>query len=243
MKPTSNMNLMAWSVVVSKINRSIQKRGRQLWRPRSACKSGTTAAPGVVGWASHPAFSLALLARMPRTFRWAGDFSQGRGKRHAGRVRSLFYFLGSGLLLSIEALTANRLLLHPSSALAQGGVPLWTNTFPSGVALAIAVDSTGSVLVTGNSYNSNGTDIATIKYSNAGVPLYTNHWRDAQFAGSFNGGIAADRSGNVFVTATDTNGDYATIKYSNAGVPLWINRYDGPGNWADQAIAIVADSH
>src|SRR5204862_2798940 len=62
------------------------------------------------------------------------------------------------------------------------GVPLWTNRY-SGLGYgddypaAIVVDSGGNVFVTGSATphgTSYDTDYATIKYSNAGVPLWTN---------------------------------------------------------------------
>jgi hypothetical protein len=110
----------------------------------------------------------------------------------------------AALLLSVMALaTTTLLLLCPVSAHAQGGVPLWTNFFPGG-ASAIALDSNGDVFVTG--------EPATIKYSNAGVPLWTNQQGYAT-------AIALDSTGNAFVTASPL-----TIKYSSTGVPLWTNQ-------------------
>ncbi|PWU17865.1 MAG: hypothetical protein C5B50_10430 [Verrucomicrobia bacterium] len=132
------------------------------------------------------------------------------------------------------------------------GVPLWTNRYNGpgngfDGANAVAVDSNGNVFVTGESAGSgSGPDFATIKYSNAGVPLWTNRYNgpgngyDSAYA------IALDSGGNVFVTGASTGSggdyDYATIKYSNAGAPLWTNRYNGPGNGYDSANAIAVDS-
>jgi len=131
------------------------------------------------------------------------------------------------------------------------GLPLWTNFYqgpgnsPYGGASDIAVDAAGNVLITGTSVGS-GTyqDFATIKYSNAGVPLWTNRWDrlydDAAIA------IAADKSGNVFVTGYTTDDslrfDRLTIGYSSAGVPLWTNRYNGPGNNDDSGNAVAVDA-
>jgi len=122
-------------------------------------------------------------------------------------------------------------------AYSNAGVPLWTRRYngpanpPSDSANAIALDGSGNVFVTGSSTDASGLDgFATIKYSNAGVPLWTRRYN----AGGNNPGtssthIAVDSSGNVFVTGlTGYSGDDSvTIAYSNAGVPLWTNRFDG----------------
>ena len=96
-------------------------------------------------------------------------------------------------------------------------------------ASALAVDGGGNVYVTGRSAGSgSGHDYATIKYSGAGVPLWTNRYN-----GPANGhdssvdnelphpqSIALGPDGSVYVTGTsDANysavvtGDFATIKY------------------------------
>jgi uncharacterized delta-60 repeat protein len=139
---------------------------------------------------------------------------------------------------------------------AQGGVPLWTNRYSDPVTgnaegRAVAVDSNGNVFVTGLSItSSNGSDFVTIKYSSAGVPLWTNRY-DGPGSGTDEWtSMAVDDSGNVVVTGISdhngydsfhTNYDYATIKYSNAGVPLWTNRYNGPGNSIDWATSVAVD--
>src|SRR6185295_14226040 len=96
-------------------------------------------------------------------------------------------------------------------------------------------------VLTGMSIGLDGgpTKSATIKYSNSGVPLWTNRYDGLILS------MAVDSSDNVFETGAWNNGgnwDYATIKYSKAGLPLWTNRYDGPGNGDDFARAIAVDS-
>ena len=129
------------------------------------------------------------------------------------------------------------------------GVALWTNRYHGNYgdrAQAIAVDHNGNVIVTGSSDGSGGrTDYATVAYSPAGVPLWTNRYSGP---GDFNdhaNAVAVDGNGNVFVTGTSGDlpfSDYATVAYSAGGVPLWTNRYDAPSRGEDQAVAVAVNS-
>ena len=133
------------------------------------------------------------------------------------------------------------------------GAPLWTNRYngpgnDSDSAYALAVDANGDVYVTGDSFSSSSSsDYATIKYSNAGVALWTNRYNGPGNGSDGAVAMALDSNGNVFVTGHSTSSggslDYATVKYSSTGVPLWTNRYNGPGNGTDQATAVAADSN
>ncbi len=141
------------------------------------------------------------------------------------------------------------LTLLPAVARAETAVQAWVqryngpgNSYDN--ATALAVDGSNNVIVTGYSRGSTE-DFATIKYSSAGVPLWTN-----RFLGRCNGSdgayaIAVDASNNVIVagrsSALDGFGDWATIKYSSEGMPLWTNYYNGPGNTFDAALAMAVD--
>jgi hypothetical protein len=134
-----------------------------------------------------------------------------------------------------------------------GGLPLWTNRFDgpgssNDYARAIAVDANGDVYVTGYSYSiPSGDDYATVKYSNAGVSMWTNYYSGPGIYYDYAQALAVDSNGNVFVTGSSSGGasgaDYATIKYSSTGMPLWTNRYQGPSSGAgpDQAVAVGVD--
>jgi hypothetical protein len=65
-----------------------------------------------------------------------------------------------------------------------------------------------------------------------------NLWDGAQ-------AIAVDGSGNVYVTGSSvgsgTFDDYTTIKYYPNGDTAWARRYNGPGNYIDDASAIAVD--
>jgi hypothetical protein len=170
---------------------------------------------------------------------------------------------GSGIFLSALATdSSNNVFVTGSSSdggkpdfvtlkYSSTGVALWTNRYDEpnygyDAATSVAVDGDGNVFVTGRSTGShNAADYATIKYSNAGLPLWTNRYNGTGDGYDEPAAVAVDSSGNVFVTGVsrgnDSSDDYLTIKYSNAGVPLWTNRYNGPGNGSDAASALVVD--
>src|SRR5688572_10089227 len=111
----------------------------------------------------------------------------------------------------------------------------------------MALDTNGNVFVTGVAGGTGSlADYATIKYSNAGVPLWTNFYNGPGNGDDRAIAIAIDANANVFVTGYQTGSgsgfDYATIKYSGAGVPLWTNRYGGLANGTDVANAIALDT-
>ena len=116
--------------------------------------------------------------------------------------------------------------------------------------IAMAIDGSGNVYVTGQSTGINGgydRDYLTIKYDASG----TEQWL-ARYAGPGPGvsgdwvtAIAIDGSGNVYVTGTSQARDYAfdclTIKYDASGTEQWLAFYNGPGNNFDGGSAIAVD--
>ena len=131
------------------------------------------------------------------------------------------------------------------------GVQQWVQAFngtgnSSDYASSIALDNSGNVYVTGNSYGS-GTDYdyATIKYNSDGVFQWVQRYDGTGHSNDESSTLTTDGSGNVYVsggsTGIGTAWDLTTIKYSSSGVQQWVQRYDGPAHNSDHAYAIKAD--
>jgi len=112
-------------------------------------------------------------------------------------------------------------------------------------ALALAVDGSENMYVTGFSWSGTNYDYATIKYNSAGDTLWVRRYNGPGNSDDYAYGLAVDGSGNVYVTGSSsgsgTNYDYATIKYSPNGVTLWSIRYNGTANGDDGAVALAVD--
>ncbi|HWD19017.1 MAG TPA: SBBP repeat-containing protein [Verrucomicrobiae bacterium] len=132
------------------------------------------------------------------------------------------------------------------------GVPLWTNFYASPAhddePTAMIVTANGGVDVTGYSSNSLSTNLyATVAYTGAGQPLWTNLYGGygSPFPVSHATAIAADSAGNAYVTGwSGIQGQPSscfTIKYSSAGTPLWSAYYAGQAGGASTATAIAVD--
>jgi hypothetical protein len=120
------------------------------------------------------------------------------------------------------------------------GVPCWTNRYANhgygdDQAMAIAIDLSSNVVVAGYSDWTNGLrDFAIIKYSNLGVPIWTNRYSHSEQTYEVPNAIAIDSSNNVIVTGgsgipgPSSIEDCVTVAYSADGIGLWTNRYAGP---------------
>ncbi|MBI3620738.1 MAG: SBBP repeat-containing protein [Nitrospirae bacterium] len=105
---------------------------------------------------------------------------------------------------------------------------------------AIAVDGSGNVWVTGESWQGTSTtspdsslDYSTIKYDTNGTLQWTARYTRGN--GNTPLDVAVDAAGNGYVTGRSHNGrdyDYATVKYDPEGNQLWEVRYDGAGSTA-----------
>jgi hypothetical protein len=113
-------------------------------------------------------------------------------------------------------------------------------------AYAIATDGSGNVYVTGGSWTlETNCDYLTIKYCANGDTAWVRRYNGMGNSYDEPRAIAADDSGNVYVTggsySSGTDLDYATIKYYPNGDTAWVRRYNGPVSGEDQAHAIAVD--
>jgi hypothetical protein len=117
----------------------------------------------------------------------------------------------------------------------------------------IAVDGSGNVYLTGETYDGDyytatrypTSDVATVKFSTSGVLLWERFYR--AFPGKQDGGrhVSLDAQGNVYVGAFTegfVNSDIALIKYRPDGTEDWAYRYDNPWNTFDVLDAMEADA-
>jgi len=156
---------------------------------------------------------------------------------------------------TLRKLTVARLLviflLLPALTSAETAVQVWVQSYSRGygndTARAIAVDGNNNVIVTGFSWGGGtSSDYATIKYSSAGVVLWTKLYNYGGF--DYANAVAVDGNNDVIVTGQSTGSDghtldYATIKYSSAGIPLWTNRYNELGNGNAVAKSVAVDGN
>jgi hypothetical protein len=114
------------------------------------------------------------------------------------------------------------------------GTSLWTNRYVrdgSEEASSMVVDSSRNVIVTGDSDGGSASHVnVTLKYSNGGMPLWTNITPAANYVGGGTPVVVADPAGNVLLTgaspgANGSSADFTTIKFSPGGTPLWTNRF------------------
>jgi outer membrane protein assembly factor BamB len=133
------------------------------------------------------------------------------------------------------------------------GTPVWQKTF-TGTAnkneyvFALALDSSGNVIVTGESQNNLGNyDWLTIKYdATSGTLLWQATYAGSGAADDVPYSIAVDSAGNAVVVGSTNNGanlDMKIIKYSGSnGAVLWQNTLAGAGNRDDIAYSVALDS-
>jgi len=111
----------------------------------------------------------------------------------------------------------------------------------------LAVDYSGNVYVTGwSNGDTTSYDYATVGYTKDGTELWVQRYNGPGNGLDVARNIAVDDSESVYVTGYSegdtTCYDYATIKYYPNGDTAWVRRYNGPGNFMDNARAIAIDN-
>jgi len=134
------------------------------------------------------------------------------------------------------------------------GVQQWASTFNGTAnlgdeALAVVVDGSGNVYITGGAtFTVTRIDITTIKYNSNGIQQWVQNFVAAPtnlLEAAFD--IALDSQGDIYVTgqsvASGNDHDFTTIKYNPAGVQQWVQHFDGPTGSFDRANALVIDGN
>ncbi len=132
------------------------------------------------------------------------------------------------------------------------GVEQWVRRYngtgnSEDMATSIALDASGNVYVTGESYGAGtNSDYATIKYNTNGIEQWVRRYNAPDNLQDEANSVSVDASGNVYVTGlsegSGTYWDYATIKYNTNGIEQWVKRYNGPASSYDFASSIAIDA-
>jgi hypothetical protein len=113
---------------------------------------------------------------------------------------------------------------------------------------AIKVDALSNAYVTGKSIGTGTSieDVVTIKYDKSGNLKWTARYNSPSNDYDEGKAIAVDAARNVYVSGytftTGSSNDYVTLKYDSTGVQQWVTNYNGNGNNADLAAAILLDN-
>ena len=93
---------------------------------------------------------------------------------------------------------------------------------------SMILDNAGNIYITGSSYLAGENyNYATVKYNSLGIEQWSDIYYGAEGGSDESFSIAADNSGNVYITGSSYAGvefkNYVTIKYSNGNSPLTLN--------------------
>jgi hypothetical protein len=115
------------------------------------------------------------------------------------------------------------------------------------VVTAMAMDSSGNVIITGYITTTNqGQNFCTVKYSSTGVQQWVAIYNGPSANSTDQAvDVGVDTQGNVYVTGISERAglgsdDYCTIKYSPQGVQQWVRRY-GPYQGVNDPYALAID--
>jgi hypothetical protein len=114
--------------------------------------------------------------------------------------------------------------------------------------IAMALDSQGNVVVTGQSEGGTGfsMDIATVKYNSAGVQQWVVRYNSPANFDDYPNSIVIDSQDNIYIAgqirvAPGAYFDYVTLKYNSSGQQQWVKTFNGTGGGDDKANSIAVD--
>ena len=133
----------------------------------------------------------------------------------------------------------------------QAGDTLWTRTYDyptangSDKGLALALDNSGNVYLTGRSDSDPNTtsniDVLTIKWDANGNQLWATRYNNTSNNSDLARVMKISSAGNVYVAGRTFNGlnyDFLLLKYNSSGVQQWVKTFDGTGNDAVNSMTI-----
>lgn len=101
--------------------------------------------------------------------------------------------------------------------------------YPGVMHAQMTLDTQGNIIVSGSvSPDGNKRGITVVKYTEAGIPVWTNRYDGPTLEDDLPLGITVDHSDNVFVTGW-AYPNSVTLAYSPEGLPLWTNLLEGYG--------------
>ncbi len=131
------------------------------------------------------------------------------------------------------------------------GDTLWTARYNSPYhdndeAVAVAVDASKNVYVTGRSYAYHkGDDIVTIKFNENGIVQWIRNFNSSNDSTDRPIALSVDAAGNVYVVGYSFGGntgyDYITIKYNTNGTQQWVSYFNSSTSSDDFAATLGID--
>lgn len=112
--------------------------------------------------------------------------------------------------------------------------------------LALTVDDSGFVYVSGYTWNGTSNDYTTIKYDSSGNTVWIRNYNGPGNGNDQALAQAVDQIRSVYVTGfsigSGTGEDYATLEYTKTGTLHGLRRFNGPANGNDRAMSIAVDN-